>query len=71
MGRLNNTCQTCAFLVLSEASETHFRCGFEPQARSFKPLQPMQSASYRPVKPSDSCGHWQESGSSALSEKFI
>ncbi|WP_158235656.1 hypothetical protein [Limnohabitans sp. G3-2] len=68
MNSAHHTCQTCAFLMLSDASDTQFKCGFEPHGRS---VQVRHVALYRPVQPSDSCRQWQESGSSALSEKFI
>jgi hypothetical protein len=68
MNNANHTCQTCAFLMLSDASETQFKCGFEPHGRS---VQMFNVARYHPVQLGDSCRQWQESGTSALSEKFI
>jgi hypothetical protein len=63
-------CQTCAFLLASESSETQFRCGIEyfSQPPSMRQAQKMNN--YRPVQPSDSCGQWQKHAPSVLSEKF-
>jgi hypothetical protein len=64
-------CQTCTFLLVSESSETQFRCGIDYFSQPPPMRQAQKMSNYRPVHLSDSCGQWQEHAPSVLSEKFI
>lgn len=66
-----SVCQTCAFLMASESSETQFRCGVDYYRQPAAQRHAQKMISYRPVQPSDSCDQWKEHAPSVLSEKFI
>ena len=66
-----SVCQTCAFLLASESSETQFRCGVDYYRQPPALRHAQKMSNYRPVQPSDGCDQWQEHAPSVLSEKFI
>lgn len=71
MNRHHDTCQSCAHLMVSDTSETQFRCGLVAQPATPIQRQATKSAPHRVVQPTDHCAHWQKHSTRVLSEKFI
>lgn len=63
-------CQNCSNLMVSETSDTQFRCGYEYFKQPPVNRQAKKMSAYPEVKPSDSCERWVNNIQSALREKF-
>lgn len=70
MTAFDRNCQTCAFVMVSESSETQLRCGetYYSQPPSQRVAEKMNR--YKPVKSDHSCSKWQAHSPSILLDRF-
>ena len=66
---VDRICQTCAFLVLSESSETLLFCGERYYSQPPKQRVAEKMTNYKSVKPYHSCSKWQQHSPSILRDR--
>ena len=70
MNHATPTCQTCAFLMLSESSPTQMRCGFNYYRQSPSQRVVLNHNHYKSVGSQHSCEQWQRHSPSVLRDEF-
>lgn len=70
MNHVTPTCQTCAYLMLSESSPTQLRCGMNYFRQPPSQRVVLNHNHYRPVDSLDSCEQWKRHSPAVLHGEF-